>query len=544
MGDIANPTDLAWHRRHGEKPWPPWLRGFRKPQLDAAQQIVDAYEHGAEVVLLDAPTGSGKTLIAEMVRRLLGERSVYVCTTKTLQDQVLQDYGYAQVLKGRGNYPTQRRRDLTAADCTGRDCMWCDDPQMFNCPYRNAKRRALAAPIGVLNTSYAILEWNHVGGFSGRGFVVVDEADLLEGLLLRHEELRVTERQRQALEVEELKKGTQAKTVAAWLQQVAEAAETAANKIISTEPEVLRQKQTWERLAVRSGQVAEQIREEWGVWVRDYDERAALILKPTRVDDVAGELLWQHGQRWLLMSGSFVSCQEQALSLGLEREGIPWERVSVPMTFPPENRRIYLMGVAHVTRSEGSKAERKVAEAVKWLVKTGPYRRVLVHAVSYKLTRVIVGELLSGRPRGVRRGLQPPQQGDGMEVLWYFEADERQRALDGFTRAGDENGKRVLVAPSLDRGVDLPGELCDAVIVAKLPYPSLGDKQVAARLYENGGRVWYAVQVARSLLQMTGRGVRSEDDQCDTYILDKEFETWWRSSGRDLMPRWWKEALR
>ena len=131
-----------------------------------------------------------------------------------------------------------------------------------------------------------------------------------------------------------------------------------------------------------------------------------------------------------------------------------------------------------------------------------------------------------------------------MEVLWYFEADERQRALDGFTRAGDENGKRVLVAPSLDRGVDLPGELCDAVIVAKLPYPSLGDKQVAARLYENGGRVWYAVQVARSLLQMTGRGVRSEDDQCDTYILDKEFETWWRSSGRDLMPRWWKEALR
>lgn len=110
---------------------PAWAHTIRPAQQEAVDAIVRRFESGATVVLLDAPTGSGKTLVAELVRRKLGMRAVYVCSDRGLQDQVLRDFAYAQVIKGRRNYPTANRPDafpeLTADDCTGtaeRRCDW------------------------------------------------------------------------------------------------------------------------------------------------------------------------------------------------------------------------------------------------------------------------------------------------------------------------------------------------------------------------------------------------------------------------------------
>jgi Rad3-related DNA helicase len=42
---------------------------------------------------------------------------------------------------------------------------------------------------------------------------------------------------------------------------------------------------------------------------------------------------------------------------------------------------------------------------------------------------------------------------------------------------------------------------------------------------------------------MTGRGVRSMDDQCDTWILDSQFVTnTWRKH-KKLFPEWWIDAV-
>jgi Rad3-related DNA helicase len=104
-----------WAARSTDPPLPDWLQ-IRDYQLDAVERVVKEYEAGARVVFLDAPTGTGKTAIAEMVRRRLEvARGLYVCTTKSLQDQVARDFPYARVLKGRANYtPTKlsaRERD-------------------------------------------------------------------------------------------------------------------------------------------------------------------------------------------------------------------------------------------------------------------------------------------------------------------------------------------------------------------------------------------------------------------------------------------------
>ena len=111
--------------------------------------------------------------------------------------------------------------------------------------------------------------------------------------------------------------------------------------------------------------------------------------------------------------------------------------------------------------------------------------------------------------------------------------------LAAFT--GVDGAGRVLVAPSMSRGVDLPDDLCRCLVV---PKPYFGDARVKARMRKPDGDRWSQVQQVRELCQMTGRGVRHAGDHCQTYILDEEFDRLWRSArARLLFPAWWREAV-
>ena len=126
-----------------------------------------------------------------------------------------------------------------------------------------------------------------------------------------------------------------------------------------------------------------------------------------------------------------------------------------------------------------------------------------------------------------------------MKVHSYRKASERDEVLERFKREGG-----VLIGPSLDRGVDLPGDLCRVQVIVKIPFPNLGDKVVSTRMRAGGGGGrWYATETARTLVQMTGRGVRGKDDWCVSYVLDRGFLRWWNGEGKVLLPGWWKDAM-
>ena len=79
--------------------------------------------------------------------------------------------------------------------------------------------------------------------------------------------------------------------------------------------------------------------------------------------------------------------------------------------------------------------------------------------------------------------------------------------------------------------------------MAKVPFPYLGDPQVSKRMHMPGGKQWYAVQTVRTIVQMTGRGVRSKDDWCATYVLDSQFGSNIYKRHKRLFPEWWREAV-
>lgn len=99
-------------------------------------------------------------------------------------------------------------------------------------------------------------------------------------------------------------------------------------------------------------------------------------------------------------------------------------------------------------------------------------------------------------------------------LVFYNNATERKQAIKNFQ---DYYGK-ILIGPSLLEGLNFEGDLCRFIIVMKVPYASLADNLVKAKM--NVYPEWYTNDVINKMVQGVGRGVRSKDDWCETYILD------------------------
>ena len=522
-GKLADLRSDEW----GTPPFPDWVESLRPHQTEAIIDIMEAYERGAKVVFLDAPTGSGKTLIAEVVRRLLlrnhNGRGVYSCTTKTLQDQVLEDYPYAAVLKGRANYPTELAPfpDVTAADCTASGdtgCNWCT--VRSDCPYQRAKGRALASELAVLNSSYLLTAWNGPRTFQDRELVILDECDLLEGELMSFVEVFISESKQRRYRLGEPDRKTVKESWLSWVLGALPKLSRALASIpeSSTDVRVIREARWLTSTITNLTILRDGLSGEETQWVYD-KQRGAITFRPVQVDKFGEEYLWRHGRRFLLMSASIISPAEMAMSLGLEDK---WEVVKVESTFPPENRPVRVMYAGAVTAKTYDDVVDEVGRYVHSIVTHHATQNILVHTVSYKMAK----------------DLHERVRVKGVTTYTYTSSSEREGMLREWMKEGG-----VMFAPSFDRGVDLPGELCEVQVIAKVPYPYLGDKQVNTRLYgTKGGQLWYAVQTVRTLVQMTGRGVRSKDDTCTTYILDRQFQTFWNRNKR-LFPDWWVEGL-
>jgi Rad3-related DNA helicase len=524
-------------------PLPSWAATPRPHQPPAIESAVEAFNAGTEVVFMDAPTGSGKTYIGELVRRELDVSALYVCTDKQLQAQFLRAFPYAKLLMGKANYkPHYGGEDITCEDCTanGPDdtCMWC--PDWFTCPYQVAKKQALNAEVAVLNTSYFLTEANFVGKFSKQDLIIIDEGDTLEDMLMGFVEYSVPEYIMRDLRLQPPIKGARKPTIMLWLNTVADKARAWVSEHPNMEE---KRKRRWAAFVEDTWRVRGELQrdidaaarkkanaqlddgtddeaEDSGRWLRDYDTKT-FALKPVLVSTYGPKNLWRHSRRFLVMSATIVSADEMVDSLGIPFD---WETVVVPMTFPVENRPIILAPVADVTYKNMDEAVPQLVYAIARICENHPGERVLVHAVSKKLNK----ELTAGL------------RAEGVGPLFTYEyARERTEVVERFTRAAGG----VLISHSMDRGVDLEGDACSVVIVAKVPSPALGDKRVSARMHLPGGEQWYAVQAVRKIVQMTGRHVRSAEDKGVTYILDAQFTKNLYRRNQGLFPGWWREAI-
>lgn len=322
---------------------PKWATEIRPHQMKALQEVLETYQAGHSIALLDAPTGAGKTLIGELVRQSLNCRAVYICSSINLQEQFAKDFPQAAVLKGRTNYATadspskfpelnagdcqKQRADLPACfDCDPEyidfeipHCQWCHPVK--ECPYEQAKAIAIRSPLVCTNTAYFLHEANYVGNLPlARQLIIVDEADLLEDNLLSFVEVRISKRRAEELGIEAPAKKT---VEAAWVEW-AIYAEQALKKALGREDMGV---QTVEAIRRRKalGSLIDNVRRlndpERGLlrggWVYTGYDKGDIAFKPITVDYLAHSYLWRHSPKWLLMSATTISFDVMMSSLGL-----------------------------------------------------------------------------------------------------------------------------------------------------------------------------------------------------------------------------------
>ncbi len=513
---MITPADLELPGKFGS-----WRPGQFETIVKIAASTNFAY-------LLDAPTGSGKSLIAAGVQRVLGKNITYLTTTKQLQDQLLKDFPYAKTLKGRTNYPCLNHSnmfpDISADDCTHTDEKQCD--RRSECPYTLAKRAALSAPIAVLNTAYFLSEANYVGSFSGAGLLVVDEFDTMEDQLMSFVKVVITARQLANLKVQPPQFKTKFESWITWgrstlielrpkLRQLERDTEESTWK--TEDVRALREKRMLKRLI---GKLEFFVREVDNTWVW-YPQESMWTFQPVWVAKYANNVLWQHAKKVLGMSATILDAKQVSSNIGLLSQERQYTYKTLPSPFPKENRPVYFQPCANVVAKQMDFALVRLTKAITAIIDKHPDDKILIHTVSYKVKSHLMSNIKNDRL--ITHGIK-----DRATVLSKFK--ESPRPL-------------VLLSPSMDRGVDLPKDECRVVVIAKIPYADLGDNQVSRRVFgSKDGNKWYAHKTISTIVQMAGRGVRSADDYAITYILDEQFRKLY-TQNRAMFPAWFREAV-
>ena len=536
---------------------PSWTKKARSSQLQAAIDTVDAFLEGYKIVISQLPTGFGKTLYAWLVHRILAKPAVYTCTTKSLQDQAQKDFLEARTLKGKANYPTElygfkyrglyggKAADISCEDCEitlgEEECTFCRSK--YSCPYRKAKHEMMQAPIGILNTA-AYLSHQHKSPeniFEKHPLVIYDEGDELESALLSFVECEISNRRLKQWGLE-LPKKTKPEDWSRWLlEEVMPKVKTELRAIHSNTKldrvERERKKRPLQRLYERLSSVASECEEGWvfdGYQDKDRTGKPIpkALFKPIKVDKL-GPLLFAEPRHVVIMSATVISHEHFAAELGIkESEFYP---IDYPSSFPAERRPISLDYVGRITFKTEAQLFPKLVLRIDEICKQWEGHRILIHTVSFKRTR----ELLFGRTiRGKEYKLSNEVVG---RCITYSKAKDREAALDLYKNTPGA----ILLAPSFARGIDLKHDLCRVQILCKVPYKNTSDKQVNARIWPKttAGQLWYSLETIRTIVQMTGRGMRTPSDFCQTYILDECFSQLYGARYRKFFPSWWRESV-
>jgi len=501
--------------------------GWRPNQLELAAKIASSRKYG---YLLDSPTGTGKSLIAATAQRLLKKNAIYLCATKQLQDQILHDFPYAKTLKGRSNYLCLKYPKLfpriSAEDCTHSEGHECG--VRWNCPYMRAKIEALQAPLGVLNTSYFLSEVNYVGAFKDAELLVIDELDALESQLMNFIQLGITKKQLDRVDVAPPRYKTKFEAWVEWANEILKQLVPELGRLNM----ITEKSDDWGGIDFRAlkrrnaiSRIVSKLRffvkEVDNTWVPFFGEDE-WVFKPVWVSKYSSGVLWKYAKKVLGMSATILDPRQLSSNIGLvygtERS---YEYKALPSPFPKENRPVLYEPCANVINKNMEVALPRLVLAVERLLEKHPDEKVLCHVVSYRIRDYLMKNISSDR-------------------LITHDTSTRASVLEKF-KTSDE--PKVLVSPSMERGIDLPGEECRVIIVTKMPFPDLGDPQINKRVHASkDGNSWYAHRTVSSVVQMSGRAVRSVDDYAVTYILDEQFSRLYRE-WNNMFPNWFKEAV-
>ena len=474
----------------------------RTDQLETISEIIDAISRGYKYIVLEAGTGTGKSAIAATLSSIY-DSSYILTVTKQLQDQYLEDFTNLCLVKGRGNF--RCRMDLTLP-CDEGKCIAggqsCENPKT-DCDYYIQKHRALNSNTVISNYHYMFLELNYVGDFKKRQLLICDEAHNLENVIMNQLKLEFSVSDLSnylKLDITdgmlyELENGD----YDVWLMFIHEVREkylTELERIKDVQKPQLTEKIAFIKREISDcNRFIENIAYDPYSWVFDYNpDYEILEFKPLKVDNYAKNTLLEYGEVCIFMSATILDWKFFSKCLGIREDEIYAIRRKSP--FNLKRNPVISVGEYNLSRKFINENAPKTVEVIKSILEKHKDDKGIIHTVSTSCKDFLIDNLNDPR-------------------LMEHNTQNRADQLEKFKSSKEP---LVLVSPSMNEGVDLPGDLCRFQIIYKLPYPDLGDRQIMMRA--NADEEWYDYKTSLALVQTYGRGMRFEDDHCMTYFID------------------------
>jgi len=477
-------------------------------------------------IAINAPTGTGKSLIAfESVDPPL----FYLCSSKHLQMQLQRDFPFASVLWGRSNYPCYGGFS-NAEDCIA-------DTRCYDCPYEQAKKRALSNPSSILNFSYFLTACNYAEFTEkdayGKRTVIIDEADMIENVLVEFISFVFNVDTLSSLGIKTLpEKKTVIDSFVKFLQEalptvkqeqkkysekIKKFSKQRDRKLTNAEKAIVRHYNMLLRLRnklIFLSQIAEKNELTEDNWVYYYTGNM-IYLKPKWITrKLADQFLFQYGERFILMSATLPNKEVLCGLLGIHPDEMDY--AEFPSIFHTNNRPVYFIpkwSLSHNGTTDTDLIRQEVLKLLEMEKEKG-----VIHTVNYQLSSIL-------------KDLSPR--------LFVHDPYNRQQVFEAFMKSQDG----VFVSPSSIRGIDLPDDRARWILFLKCPFPDLGDPLTNARCYSGKwGRLWYLSQCAQDIVQGSGRAVRHEKDWARVYIYDEKAKELVVKYPL-LFPLWFREAI-
>jgi Rad3-related DNA helicase len=498
-------------------PFPEW----RPAQAQGLDFILQALTE-ADDVLLELPTGIGKSAMAIALARLAASQGAdtYITTTTiALENQYMRDFqklGLRQ-LHAKSHYacPTVRTCDVGSRKIKSR--IRCENRDM--CSYRCAKAAFVSADFSIANSQFLLANARFAGDWQRRAFAIFDEAHLLHDAVSSGYSFDIHENEVEFFPNEGGEPHWLQESYAFWLAtKIRELAEQV-DDMEDWDPDLGRLCKKLERLEQKQGNLGTILNDNPDNWVFD-QQTDRLSIVPLWASSLAAGLLPRIGVKRIYLSATMPGFAHQARYLGIDPREAKY--LALPSPFPLQHRLVHICPVVKWPFPVTGATIAALCRALEKILALHPEDRGLVHLSSYPQVREVMQQVRAPWKKRL--------------ITHDSAQDKEDRLAEMFARPG-----AVLLSPSSHEGLDLKDDKSRFQVIAKLPFASLGDKKVKKRMKVD--KDWYTLHTAQKFMQACGRSIRSDTDYATTYVLDAAFEGFYNRAHR-FFPEYFLESLR
>jgi len=509
---------------------------YRGAQEQALADIKAAFDAGNDVVLVRAPTGSGKSLLARAVAGCAatpGEVSpedpigAYYTTPQVSQlddvagDPLLEDLN---VIRGKNNYdcilPGETDTPVNQAPCARETDFDCQ--VKHRCPYFSDRAIAANRSIAAMTLAY-FMQTAGSDVFGQRDVVVIDEAHGLGGWAEMYAAIELgpaTVPPWDDVKPDEIDGLDDALDYAEYLVTICNRGLESLRGTPELSPEEATRRDRFTELRSDLQWFIEEYRDPDAATTWTVDQQGGkgspVTIKPMNPERYLEHTVWDRGRKFVLLSATILNRDAFCATVGLPADSV--ELVEVAHTFPVENRPLYDVTQGKMTYEHRDETLPKVARTLVRLMQHHADEKGLVHCHSYAIQERLE-TLLS-------------EFGVDSRVRSH-DREDRDPQLATWKRTDDPD---VFLSVKMEEALDLAGELCRWQLLCKAPYPNTRDSRVAHRL-EEGQWAWYYRTALRTVIQACGRVVRAPEDYGATYLADTSLLDLFERAHTD-MPDW------